>query len=143
MIKKTVYVAFDGEEFEDEQECLAYEKKAEAPPDFIQLFDENYHPVEWRPDNFDRMWEKMYIVIVAPGHDAEARQWFHDTFYEASGCTPFFDLYMWDDWCDQHGDEPTVIIYDYEDCGEWTIFNLRYHNAKETARRLDLVDALD
>lgn len=54
MIKKTIYVAFDGTEFENGDECKMYEKQSDFDERCIFLWDEYGNEIEnFSPDIFD------------------------------------------------------------------------------------------
>ena len=61
-----------------------------------------------------------------------------------SGVCPFNELDCeWRDWkYHDHGDEPTVLAFDFGGNDSWIIFNNVYNETKEIVKRLDLVDAL-
>ena len=62
MIEKTIYIADDGTEFDNEDECLRYESKIALSElgDRILFFDENRRPLELSCDNYEKC---FYIVI--------------------------------------------------------------------------------
>ena len=43
---KTVYIAKDGTEFEEESECLAHEASLTSECDFIQLYNHDGEPID-------------------------------------------------------------------------------------------------
>ena len=141
---KTTYIADDGTEFETEAECLAYEETLSQMSEYVQLFNRDFSPVEWNPENYEGMWNHTYYIIIEPHREEEVEEWWHNTFYTQEGVSPFHELN--DEWCDwkyhDHGDEPTVLAFDFGGNDSWIIFNTLYNEAREIVKRLDLVDAL-
>ena len=144
MEMKVTYIACDGTEFEDREECLAYEGSLSKMSEYIQLFDREYNPIEWNPENYERMWNYTYFIVIEPHREEEAEEWWNKTFCATLGVSPFGDLDLdWKRWKKHdHGDEPTVLAYDFCGNDDWIIFNEFHNEVKETLRGLDLVDAL-
>lgn len=141
---KTTYIANDGTEFEDREECLAYETSLTSECNFIQLYDHDGEPIKWNPDNYDDMWNRLYFIVIEPHREEEAEEWWNKTFYNMLTVSPFYALnYDWRRWlkCD-HGDEPTILVYNFNGNQVWEIFNEIYTKINEVTKRLDLVDAL-
>jgi hypothetical protein len=143
MEMKVTYIANDGTEFENREECLAHEKSFSEMSEFIQFFDQNFLPVEWNPDNYERMWNRIYYIVIEPHREEEAEEWWSNTFYAQLGVSPFSELDDWSYWLRTgHGDEPTIIAYDFNDDDDWVILNEIYSKVHNTVKSLDLVDAL-
>lgn len=144
MKMKVTYIANDGTEFEDREECLAYEKSFSEMNEFVQFFDQNFLPVEWNPDDYDRMWNHIYYIVIEPHREAEVEEWWGKTFCAMLGVSPFGDLdYDWRHWSKtDHGDEPTVLAYNFDGGDDWMILNEIYSKVRNTIKSLDLVDAL-
>lgn len=142
---RTVYIAIDDEEFETEEECLKHEKSFITMSEFVRLFDEDFSPVEWNPENYDRMWDHIYYIVIEPHHEEEVEEWWNKTFYNMCGVSPFYELdYDWRHWKKlNHGDEPTILVYNFDGSGDgWTIFNEIHSKVHNALKRLDLMDAL-
>lgn len=141
---KVTYVAFDGTEFEDQEECLQYEASLNTMCEHARFYDRYFKPIEWNPANYYSMWQDMYYIVIEAHHNQGVEEWWDSTFKNMLGISPFEEID--DEWCDwkyrDHGDEPTILAYDF--CGNngWIIFNTFYNEAKEIVKRLDLVDAL-
>ena len=144
MKTKVTYIANDGTEFENMEECLAYEKLFSEMSEFVQLFDHNFLPIEWNPDEYDRMWNNIYYIVIEPHWEAEAEQWWDKTFSTQLGVSPFSELdHDWKRWKkDDQGDEPTVLAQEFCNSNDWCILNEVYAEMKDVVRGLDLVDAL-
>lgn len=144
MEMKVTYVANDGTEFENEEECLAYEKSFSEMSEFVQFFDQDFSSVEWNPEDYDRMWNYIFYIVIEPHREKEVEDWWNKTFYNMLGVSPFYELdYDWRHWLkSNHGDEPTILVYNFNGNQVWEIFNEIYTKINETVKRLDLVDAL-
>lgn len=141
---KVTYIAKDGTEFEDREECLAYEETLSQMSEYVQLFNRDFSPVEWNPENYDSMWNAIYYVIIEPHREAEVEEWWDKTFSTQLGVSPFSELdHEWKRWKkDDHGDEPTILAYEFCNSDDWCILNEVYAEMKDVVRGLDLVDAL-
>ena len=141
---KTVYIAKDGTEFEEESECLAHEASLTSECDFIQLYDHDGEPIKWNPDNYDDMWNRLYFIVIEPHREEEAEEWWRNTFYTMLGVSPFNDIASdWSYWLrTDHGDEPTILAYDFNGDDDWVVLNEIYSKVRNTIKSLDLVDAL-
>ena len=141
---KVTYIAKDGTEFEDREECLAYEETLSQMSEYVRLFNRDFSPVEWNPENYDGMWNAIYYVIIEPHREAEVEEWWDKTFSTQLGVSPFSELdHDWKQWKkDDHGDEPTVLAYEFCNSDDWCILNEVYAEMKDVVRGLDLVDAL-
>lgn len=141
---KTVYIAKDGTEFEEEFECLAHEASLTSECDFIQLYDHDGEPIKWNPDNYDDMWNRLYFIVIEPHREEEAEEWWANSFGTMLSVDPFGEMDNdWKAWkyhC--HGDEPTVLAFDFGGNDSWIIFNEVYDEVKGIVRGLGLVDAL-
>ena len=144
MKTKVTYIANDGTEFENEEECLVYEKSFSEMNEFVQFFDQNFLPVEWNPENYDSMWNHTYYIVIEPHREAEVEEWWDKTFSTQLGVSPFSELdHEWKRWKkDDHGDEPTILAYEFCNSDDWCILNEVYAEMKDVVRGLDLVDAL-
>lgn len=141
---KTVYIAKDGTEFEEESECLAHEASLTSECDFIQLYNHDGESIEWDPDNYGDMWNRLYFIVIEPHREEEAEEWWINSFEAMLGVNPFGEMGNdWEAWkCHYHGDEPTVLAFDFAGNDSWVIFNEIYDEVKGIVRGLDLVDAL-
>ena len=141
---KTTYIANDGTEFETEAECLAYEETLSQMSEYVQLFDRDFSPVEWNPENYDGMWNHTYYIVIEPHREEEVEEWWNNTFCAQLGVSPFSDLdHDWKQWKKgDHGDEPTILAYEFCNNSDWCILNEVYAEMKDVVRGLDLVDAL-
>ena len=141
---KVTYIAKDGTEFENREECLAYEETLSQMSEYVQLFNRDFSPVEWNPENYEGMWNAIYYVIIEPHREAEVEEWWDKTFSTQLGVSPFSELdHDWKQWKkDDHGDEPTVLAYEFCNSNDWCILNEVYAEMKDVVRGLDLVDAL-
>ena len=144
MEMKVTYIANDGTEFENREKCLAYEKSFSEMSEFVQLFDHNFLPIEWNPDDYDRMWNNIYYIVIEPHREAKAEQWWSQTFGTMLGVSPFEDIgCSWSYWLrTDHGDEPTILAYDFNNDDDWVLLNDIYSNVRNVVKSLDLVDAL-
>lgn len=141
---KTIYIADDGTEFEDEDECLQYESSLTAMCEFVQLYDRDFQPIAWNPEDYEAMWNHLYYIVIEPHREQEVEDWWHDSFCAMLGVSPFGDLDdEWHGWKRLgHGDEPTIIAFDFNGNNDWVILNEIYSNANNIIKSLDLVDAL-
>ena len=144
MEMKVTYIANDGTEFENMEECLAYEKSFSEMSDFIQLYDRDGKPIEWNPNNYDDMWNHLYYIIIEPHREEEAEEWWTNSFGAMLNVDPFYEMDNdWKAWKHHdHGDEPTVLVFDFGGNESWIIFNEVYDEVKGILHGLDLVDAL-
>lgn len=144
MKMKVTYIANDGTEFENREECLAYEKSFSEMSDFIQLYDRDGKPIEWNPNNYDDMWNHLYYIIIEPHREEEAEEWWTNSFGAMLNVDPFYEMDNdWKAWKHHdHGDEPTVLVFDFGGNCSWIIFNEVYDEVKGILHGLDLVDAL-
>lgn len=144
MKMKVTYIANDGTEFEDRKECLAYEKSFSEMSDFIQLYDRDGKPIEWNPNNYDDMWNHLYYIVIEPHREEEAEEWWTNSFGAMLNVDPFYEMDNdWKAWKHHdHGDEPTVLVFDFGGNDSWIIFNEVYDEVKGIIHGLDLVDAL-
>jgi hypothetical protein len=106
MEMKVTYIANDGTEFENKEECLAYEKSFSEMSEFVQFFDQNFLPVEWNPNDYERMWNRIYYIVIEPHREKEVEEWWGKTFCTMLGVSPFGDLECdWSYWLKtDHGD---------------------------------------
>lgn len=141
---KTTYIANDGTEFEDREECLAYETSLTSECNFIQLYDHDGELIEWNPNNYDDMWNRLYYIIIEPHREEEAEEWWTNSFGAMLNVDPFYEMDNdWKAWKHHdHCDEPTVLVFDFGGNDSWIIFNEVYDEVKGIVRGLDLVDAL-
>ena len=144
MKTKVTYIANDGTEFENKEECLAYENSFSKMSEFVQFFDQNFLPIKWNPDDYEYMWNHTYYIVIEPHREEEVEEWWSNTFYAQLGVSPFSDLDCdWSYWLrTDHGDEPTILAYDFNDDDDWVILNEIYSKVRNTIKDLDLVDAL-
>ena len=144
MRKKVVYVAIDETEFDDREECLQYEASLTQMSEFVQLCDLNGEPIEWNPGDYDSMWNRLYYIVIEPHREQEVEDWWANSFGAMIGVDPFSEIMgEWKAWKRRdHGDEPTVLAFDFDGNDSWIIFNEVYNDAKNVVRILDLVDAL-
>lgn len=141
---KTVYIAKDGTEFEEKEECLAHEATLASKCDFIQLYNHDGEPIEWDPDNYSYMWQCLYFIVIEPHREEEAEEWWANSFGAMLSIDPFGELDSdWRAWKrHDHGDEPTILAFDFGGNDSWTIFNELYTEARDVVKCLGLVDAL-
>lgn len=141
---KTIYIADDGTEFEDEDECLQYESSLTTECEFVQLYDRDFNPITWNPENYDSMWNRLYYIVIKPHHEEEVEEWWQSSFGMMLNVNPFDDFNAeWYDWKRlDHGDEPTIIAFDFCGNNDWIILNNVYHEVKAITKGLNLVDAL-
>lgn len=144
MKTKVTYIANDGTEFENKEECLTYEKSFSEMSEFVQFFNHNFLPIEWNPDDYEHMWNNIYYIVIEPHREAEAEQWWSQTFGTMLGVSPFEDIgCSWSYWLrTDHGDEPTILAYDFSGDDDWVLLNDIYSNVRNVIKSLDLVDAL-
>lgn len=144
MKTKVTYIANDGTEFENREECLAHEKSFSKMNKFVQFFDHNFLPIEWNPDDYEYMWNHVYYIIIKPHHEKDVEEWWRNTFYTMLGVSPFDDIASdWSYWLrTDHGDEPTILAYDFNGDDDWVVLNEVYSKVRNTIKSLDLVDAL-
>ena len=141
---KTTYIANDGTEFEDREECLAYETSLASECDFVKLYDNDGNLIDWNPDDYDGMWNHLYYIVIEPHREEEAEEWWANSFGVMLDVDPFGDMDNdWKAWkYHYHGDKPTVLAFDFGGNDSWIIFNEVYDEVKGIVRGLDLVDAL-
>ena len=84
MTEYTTYVAFDGEEFDDEDDCLAYERKLQATnfKGEIFFYDINRKPVPLDIGDLD----DVYFVNI---ETERACQWFVDRCHDCGSTHPW------------------------------------------------------
>ena len=145
MKKKITYIAFDDTEFNSKEECEAYENSMAKANDYIHLYDRYGKRIEWNPNDYDSMWNHLYYIVIEPHKEEEAEKWWEDSFNKMLCIGSLSELTEddWDNWKHQdHGDEPTILAFDFNYNDSWIIFNTLYKEVKEVAKRLNLVDAL-
>lgn len=138
MIEKITYIAIDGEEFETKEACIAHEESLPKMNEHVQLLDRDLIPIRWTPENYESMWDNLTYIIIEPHREEEAENWWNETFYEKLGVSPFNDInYEWKLWKrTSHDNKPVVLIYDFQDCGYWEIFNNIYSKVNKIANAL-------
>lgn len=98
MEKKIIYVAFDDEEFEDERECLAHERKLQVDDfgDHLRLWDEDMKPLD--PAEEDALDDAYFIYADTP----EAREWINVglNIYGELGWDAVYVGYVYEEWRD-------------------------------------------
>ena len=141
---KTTYIAVDGTEFENKEVCLEYEASLTAMCEHVRFYDRYFKPIEWNPENYDSMWDHLYYIVIEAHHEEEAEDWWDSTFNNMLCVSPFGEIDdEWRDWKHRdHGDELTVLAFDFGGNDSWIIFNALYNEAREVVKRLNLVDAL-
>lgn len=141
MIEKITYIAFDGEEFESKEDCVAHEKSLSAMGEHVRLFDEDFSPIEWNPEDYDGMWNKLTYIVIEPHYEKEVEEWWNNTFYEMLGVSPFYVLDLdWERWLmSYHGNEPTILVYGFQDSNYWEIFNEIHAKANKIAKGLGIL----
>ena len=84
MTEYTTYIAFDGEEFDDEDDCLAYERqlKADTYKNKIFFFNEKGKPVPLDVEDLD----DVYFVNIKT---EDATQWFVDRCHDSGSTHPW------------------------------------------------------
>lgn len=144
MRTKTIYIAIDDKEFETEEECLEYESALAAECDFVKLYNRYGEPIKWNPDNYDDMWNCLYYIVIEPHREEEAEEWWNKTFGTMLDVSPFDDIASnWSYWLrTDHGDEPTILAYDFNGDDDWVVLNEVYSKVRNTIISLDLVGAL-
>jgi hypothetical protein len=144
MIEKITYIAFDGEEFEAEEDCVAHEKSLSETNEHVRLFAADFSPIKWNPENYDGMWAYLSYIVIEPHYEEEAEEWWNNTFCAMLDVSPFSNLdHIWSDWLrTDHGDEPTILAYDFNNDDDWVILNKIYSRVHNAIKSLNLVDAL-
>ena len=98
MKQKIIYVADDGEEFEEEKNCLAYEREREvrAFGDHLRLWDEDMKPLN--PAKEDALDDAYFIYADTP----EAREWVEVelNIYCELGWDAVYVGYVYEEWRD-------------------------------------------
>ena len=98
MKKKIIYVAFDGEEFEEEKNCLAHERNLQvnAFGDHLRLWDEDMKPLD--PAKEDALQDAYFIYADTP----EAREWVEAelNIYCELGWDAVYVGYVYEEWRD-------------------------------------------
>lgn len=141
MIEKITYIAFDGEEFESKEACAAHEKSLSDMSEHIRLFDADFSPIEWNPEDYDGMWNNLTYIVIEPHHEEEIEEWWNKTFYEMLGVSPFYELdYEWEAWKrTNHNDEPITLVYGFQGNGYWEILNNIHTEANKIAKGLGVL----
>ena len=145
MEMKVTFIAIDGTDFEDREDCLQYESSLVTMCEFVKIYDRNFHPIPWNPEDYDSMWNHLYYIVIEPHHEDEAEEWWRNSFGTMLGISNPFDDFNeeWRAWKrHDHGDEPTIVAFDFCGNDDWIIFNNTYYEAKEVIKGLNLVDAL-
>ena len=108
MTEYTTYVAFDGSEFDDEDDCLAYERTMRATDYEGELFfyDSNRKPLPLDVEDLDN----VYFVNILT---EKASAWFLDRCRDCGSTHPW--IY------DSHRKEefPKTGFFWYDDNGDW------------------------
>ena len=88
MTKYTTYIAFDGEEFDDEDDCLAYERKLQATnfEGEIFLYNINREPIPLDIEDLD----DVYFVNI---ETERAREWFIGRCWDCDSVHPWSECY--------------------------------------------------
>lgn len=144
MKKKITYIAFDDTEFDSKEECEVYESSMAKMNDYIHLYDRYGKQIEWNPSDYDSMWNHLYYIVIEPHKEEEVQEWWENSFEAMVGVNPFIDLDSdWICWKRQdHGDEPTILAFDFNNNDIWIIFNELYTEVRNAIKCLNLMDAL-
>ena len=121
MTEKTVYIAFDGKEFEDEYECERYENKKlqnKYGKDLL-VYDENGKLIAL--DNDYRLFQESAYVVCK---SEEALNYLNKIFYDNNAN----DI-------DYEGNFPVSFYYDFK-TGEWEKIE---HRIKELQDEIDML----
>ena len=139
MIEKITYIAFDGEEFEEKEDCVAHEKSLSDMSEHVRLFDADFSPIEWNPEDYDGMWDNLTYIVIEPHYEEEVEEWWNDTFYEMLSVSPFYELDRdWKYWLmSNHSNEPTILVLGFNGNEYWEIFNKIYAETNKIAKGLN------
>lgn len=108
MTEYITYVAFDGSEFDDEDDCLAYERtmKATDYEDEIFFYDSNRKPVPLNVEDLD----DVYFVNI---ETEKASKWFLDRCRDSGATHPWtYDARRAEPF-------PKTGFFWYDDNGDW------------------------
>ena len=105
MTEKTIYIAFDGKEFDDKDECVEYESLAKAKEigDDLLLYDKNGNRI--KTINYTSAEKIDYIIVKSK----KAYDYLEEQMYNCgldypsfSGKLPIYSYYSYDKtkWCD-------------------------------------------
>lgn len=141
MIEKITYIAFDGEEFESKEACAAHEKSLSETSEHVRLLTADFTPIEWNPEDYDGMWNKLTYIVIEPHYEEEVENWWNDTFYEMLGVSPFYELgHEWEIWKRTHHDnKPTILAFGFGGAEYWENFNKIYAETNKIAKRLGVL----
>ena len=105
MTEKTIYIAFDGKEFEDYNECKRYESKElqdKYGKDFLLVYDENGELITLDND-YCLCKDSVYVVCKSEEALAYLNKTFYDNitnkiYYEGNFPASFYYDFTTDKW---------------------------------------------
>lgn len=82
-----IYRAFDGKEFDDEEECEAYERRAQMPKELMgfKLFDDTGAETKLFDEEY-RVNEEIFFIIT---HSAEEAEALHEVLHDEGISSPW------------------------------------------------------
>ena len=121
MTKKTIYIAFDGKEFEDENECERYESKElkNKYGKYLLVYNENGKLLSFDND-YCLFQESAYVVCKSE----EALNYLNKIFYDNNA-----------NGIDYEGNFPISFYYDFK-TGKWKKIE---HRIKELQDEIDML----
>lgn len=123
----TKYVAEDGTEFEDEDECLTYER-TEGMKNLkgVKFFYENGQEITTY-SSLEDLLDSSYFIKITDEKDFSK---FEELLYDEVGCQ-----YWADGWNSLRG-EKGLFYYD-ENCDCWMSWDEQYDKLREIRRKLN------
>ena len=123
----TKYVANDGTEFEDENECLVYErKKGMKEIEGVKFFSENGKEIT-NCSNFEDLLDLSFFIKITDKNDFDK---FEDLLYDEFGCH-----YWADGWEDLRGE--TGLFYYEKEFDRWLSWDEQYDKLREIRRKMN------
>ena len=110
MIEKTVYVANDGTEFEEEEKCLEYEATTEYSDILcaVDFYSENGEIIPSSNDinQFNRAYDDALFIVIPSSSklkDEKIKKFSEEVMYELYGKVfpTTTGIYRWDAWDDE------------------------------------------
>lgn len=100
MTEKTIYISFDGIEFEDENECLDYEAMQETK-DYHWTWFSDFSGTRLAP-NLRNVEDVVAVILTSEKEYETMTNWLYEESYDTDGLREYKGegLYYYDDGCD-------------------------------------------
>ena len=127
MTEVTKYIANDGKEFEDEDECLDYERTSTMKAiKGVKFFSEDGKEIT-NYSSLEDLLDLSYFIKITDKDDFDK---FEELLYDELGCS------YWADGWDSLKDEKGLFFYD-EDRDSWISWEAEYDKLREIRRKMN------